>query len=127
MGGIVWRGFGHCAGGSAGAGFVSGKRASGAMDQAGAEAREVSGIAVADLLAGVWRARQVWIGIERFGGKGRVEGANCDWARSSRLWVGGVALSRDGIDEGWVGCDCGLAAAQCAGEYGERGFVGFDS
>src|ERR1700722_14901432 len=97
------------------------------MDQAGAEAREVSGIAVADLLAGVWRARQVWIGIERFGGKGRVEGANSDWARSPGLRVRGFAISRNGVDEGWVGRDCGLAAAECAGEYGERRVVGFDS
>src|SRR5690242_8990198 len=97
------------------------------MDQAGAKAREVSGAAFADLLAGVWRARQVWAGAEWVGGEGRNKSARGDGARSSRLRVGGVTVSRDGIDAGWFGRDCGLAAAKCTDQYGERGVVGVHS
>jgi len=49
--------------GSTGAGTFSAERAVGALDQAGAEAREISGAAIADLLAGVRRARQVGLAL----------------------------------------------------------------
>jgi len=47
---------------------------------------------------------------------------------ATHLDCGSVAspVSRDGIDAGWVGCDCGLAAAERADQYGERGVLGVD-
>src|ERR1700683_1738714 len=56
-----------------------------------------------------------------------MEGADCDWPRSFGLRVGSVPVPRDGVDAGWIGCGGGLAAAECAAEYGERGELGFDS
>jgi len=41
------------------------------------------------------------------------------------LRVGGLPLSRDGIDAGRVGCDCGMAAAERVDYSGGAGIRGF--
>src|SRR5580704_780433 len=97
------------------------------MDHLGSKKGEISGIAFPDLLAGIWRAGQVWIGAERLGGQRRVESADRDWTRSSGLRIGGFPVSGDRSHEGWLGCDRRLAAAECAGEYRQRRELGFDS
>src|SRR5580700_5700718 len=93
VGGAFGRGFGHRADGSTGAGDVSRERTPEALDHDGAEESEVPGTAFADLLAGIWGAGQIRIGVERPGGEGRVESADCDWAGSLGLRIGGVAIS----------------------------------
>src|SRR5260370_39089101 len=97
------------------------------MNQGGSEACEVSGAAIAVLLAWIWGAGQIRAGVERPGGARRNQGAGGDGTRSPGLRVGSAAISRDGVDAGRLRCDSGLAAAECAGEHGERRVLGVDS
>src|SRR5205807_2596964 len=79
------RGFGHRADGSTGAGNVSKGRVPESLDQAGAEAREISRVAIAHLLAGIWRARQVWAGAECVGGEGETKSSVVEGGGSFEL------------------------------------------
>ena len=75
-------------------------------------------------------ARICWLG---YGERARMGEAMNELVRSGELKApiaigrdhldtGSVAspVSRDGADEGWFGCDCGLADSECAAEYGQR-------
>ena len=53
--------------------------------------------------------------------------AGGDRAGSSGYGFRGVAVSRNGSDAGWIGCDRGLAAVERDGERGGGRIVGFDS
>ena len=55
---------------------------------------------------------------------GKVSRSDRDRPRSSRLRLGGLALSRNGSDEGRLRRDCRLADSQRAGQHGLRRVVG---
>ena len=59
--------------------------------------------------------------------KGKLKAPDRDGPRSFGLRLGGIALPRDGSDEGRQRCDCRLALAECAAEHGQRRVVGLDS
>src|SRR5208337_3535306 len=115
LGGTLGRGFGHRADGPTGAGNVSAKRALEALDPDGAEESEIPGAALAHLLAGLRRAGQIRTGDECPGRQVRIKGAHRDRTRSPGLRLRGFAVPRNGSDEGRLGRDCGLAAAERAG------------
>src|SRR5262249_940694 len=79
--------------GRAGAGDGSGERTFAPLDHAGAKARAFPGIAGANLLARIRRARQIRLSAERIGGKRRSESACRDGPRPSRLRLSRVAIS----------------------------------
>src|SRR4029077_12199170 len=95
------------------------------LDQAGTEAREVSGAAIADLLAWIWRTRQGWAGAEPPGRARRNQSAGGNGPGPLGLRLGGFAVSGDGVDAGRLRRHRRLAAAECAGEHGQRRFMGF--
>ena len=80
------------------------------LDQARAEARALSGIARAHLLARLWRARQIRPGAQRSGRARRIESSHRHRPRSPRLRFGGFSLPRNGEDARWLGRRGGLAA-----------------
>ncbi len=95
------------------------------LDRSGAQANSLPGIAGAHLLAWLWRARGVRLGDQQTGEAGKDQGSDCDWARSSGLRLGGIALPRNRVDEGRQRRGGRLAAAERAGEYRLGCVVGF--
>ena len=93
LGGAFRRAFRYSPHRPAGAGNVSARRDSLALDQARAEARAIPGTARAHLLARLWRTRPLRRGAQRSGGARRTERPHRDRPRSSGLRLGRFALT----------------------------------
>ncbi len=98
LGGAVGRSRRHSPHRSGYPGSFPGKRGPAPVDRDGARENPLPGLAGADLLAGLWRARQSRAGLQRVGATRRGESADRHWPRPPGFRLGRLALPRDGSD-----------------------------
>ena len=125
LGGAFRRARRHLSHRRPGAGAFPRQRHPESLDSPGAEACEVSGIARAHLLAGLWRTRAVRRAHERSGGKRRTEGAHRHRARPPGLRLRGLTLPRNREHERRQRRHRRLARAERAAQYRLRRQLGF--